>query len=314
MSGTIWWNGHLGSAAAATTRLTSETAMRGVNVFEGIRAYWQEEHRRFAVVSLDGHLERLRSSLELLSLPAQHLVAPLHDAIGDLLAVSAEGTDYYIRPTIYLEDGSYTDDPEECSFGSFVSIREAPCTPPTSCHVSPYRRVPSAAFPSRAKSGASYSMFRLARVEAASRGYGEAILLDANDSVAETGGASVFVVRDGVAMTPDLSHDILDSITRRHAIAIVRERLDRSVVECALTTEDLRQAEEVFLAGTLDEIRIVQHLDRHLGELGSAVATATREGYLRICRGQEEPLTEQMLAYITTSGAHHDGKHRERGA
>jgi branched-chain amino acid aminotransferase len=303
----IWSNGSLGAESAARTRLTSETATRGVNAFEGIRAYWQQEHRRFAVVGLDIHLDRLRRSLDLLSLPAKDLVAPLRAAVSDLLTASAIGSDYYIRPMIYLEAGSYTDDPNECSFGSCVSIRRAVSPPPIACTVSPYRHVPNAAFPSRAKSGAAYSMFRLARIEAASRGYDEAILLDDKGFVTETGGASVFIVKDGIVMTPDLSHAILESVTRRYAITIVRERLGLSVIECAITAEDLANADAIFLAGTLDEIRIVQRLDSRTINTNGVIGTAARDGYLEICRGYADPLTEQMLVYVTTNRDHPDG-------
>lgn len=298
MTALMWWNGKLCPSDEVTTALTSETALRGVNAFEGIRAYWQEAHSRFAVVSLDRHLERLRSSLSLLSLPAQHLVAPLGAAVPDLVGASHDGADYYVRPTVYLEEGSYTADPAECHFGSFVTIREAPAGTPLSCRVSSYRRIPSSAFPSRAKSGASYSAFRLARIEAVVDGYDEAILLDVNDRVSETGGASVFVVRDGVVVTPGLDDDILDSITRCHAIAIAKGRLRHAVEERPLMLEDLLSADEIFLAGTLDEIRIVRRLGGRGEDLDCRVATAVRDEYLAICRGQAQPLEEGMLQYV----------------
>jgi branched-chain amino acid aminotransferase len=298
MTALMWWNGTLRPTDEVTTAVTSETAMRGINAFEGIRAYWQEADGGFAVVSLDRHLDRLRSSLSLLSLPAEHLVAPMGAALRDLVGASREGADYYVRPTVYLEQGSYTADPAECRFGSFVTIREAPAGTPLSCRVSSYRHIPSSAFPSRAKSGASYSAFRLARIEAVVDGYDEAILLDVNDRVSETGGASVFVVRDGVVTTPGLDHDILDSITRRHAIAIAKRRLGHAIEERPLALEDLMSAEEVFLAGTLDEIRVVRRLAGRGEDLGHRVATAVRDEYLAICRGQAPPLEEGMIEYV----------------
>jgi branched-chain amino acid aminotransferase len=298
MTALMWWNGAPRPTDEVTTAVTSETALRGVNAFEGIRAYWQQTDGRFAVVSLDRHLRRLRSSLSLLSLPAERLVSPLGAAVRDLVGASDEGADYYLRPTIYLEEGAYTADRSECRFGSFVTVREAPSGTPLSCQVSSYRRVPSSAFPSRAKSGAAYSAFRLARIEAGVGGCDEAILLDMNDRVSETGGASVFVVRDGVVMTPGLDHDILESITRRHAIAIATGRLRLQVEECSLTHDDLMAADEIFLAGTLDEVRVVQRLAGRGEVLGSHVASAVRDEYLAICRGQAPPLEEGMLEYV----------------
>jgi branched-chain amino acid aminotransferase len=298
MTALMWWNGRLCPTNDVTTAVTSETAMRGINAFEGIRAYWQEADGRFAVVSLHPHLDRLRSSLSLLHLPAEHLVAPLGAAVLDLVGEAHEGADYYLRPTVYLEEGSYTAEQAECRFGSFVTIREAPAGQPLSCWVSSYCRVPSNAFPSRAKSGAAYSAFRLARIEAQVNGYDEAILLDVNGLVAETAGASIFVVKDGVVTTPGLEHDILDSVTRRHAIAIARGRLCRTVEESQLALEHLMSADEIFLAGTLDEIRVVGRLAGRSRDLDYSVAIAVRDEYLAICRGQVEPLEEGMLEYV----------------
>ena len=220
------------------------------------------------------------------------MVPPLADAIAELLTWQQPGHDLYLRPTIYLDQGSYTSDPEQCTFGAFVSVRSAPSgLSPVSACVSSFQRVASEAFPARAKSGASYAMFRLARLEAHGAGYEEAILLDGQRRVTETGGASVFVVSSGGRVaTPDLSCDILDSITRRHALAILRSRLGIGVTERPVLAPELLAADEVFLAGTLDEIRTVSRLPGALPTLGAAIGSAVREIYLEMCRGRAEPL------------------------
>jgi branched-chain amino acid aminotransferase len=299
VTGRIWWNGVVGPFADAMVHVTSETAQRGVNAFEGLRAYWLVERGCFAIVSITEHLARLRESLRLLSLPAGHLVTPMAEALRDLLATVDDRENLYLRPTIYLEEGSYTSDPDLCRFGSFVSCRAAPSfSKAVSCHVSSYRRVPPETFPPRAKSGASYSMFRLARLEATAAGHDESILLNDHGNVTETGGASVFLVIDGAVVTPALKDGILDSITRRHVLRILRERLALEAIERSVSAQELLDADEVFLTGTLDEVRIVERVHGGRAILNHAIGSAVREEYLGICHGRLRPLSESMLVEV----------------
>ncbi len=296
----IWHNGKVVPSAEATVRVTAETALRGINAFEGIRAYWRSDQRCWAVVSLGEHLARLDASLRLLALPAHPMVAPFAEAIVEFVKDHAQRRDLYLRPTIYLDQGSYTSDPERCAFGSFVSMREAPSdTGPVSACVVSFPRVSSAAFPARAKSGAAYSMFRLARLEASAAGYDEAILLDGAGNVTETGGASVFAVSAGHVSTPSLAGDILDSITRGHALEILRSRLGIAVTEREISAGELLAADEVFLTGTLDEVRTVSRLRDSRRTLAASVCSAVRDTYLAMCRGQAEPLSQSMFTIIT---------------
>lgn len=299
MNALVWWNGRVAPFAEATVHVTSETAQRGVNAFEGMRAYWRPDSERLAIVSMGEHLDRLRMSLKLLRLPAETLVEPMASALVELTRALSAREDLYLRPTIYLDSGSYTSDPARCAFGAFVSARPAPSRcPPVSCHVSSLRRVPSQAFPAQAKSGASYAIFRLARVEAAGAGYDESILLNEHGHVAETGGASIFIVADGAVATPRISDGILESITRRHALAILRDRLGVHVTERAIGLPELLAADEVFLTGTLDEVRLVDRVHGGRSTLRHEVGPVVRDAYLGMCRGQAEPLNGSMFAEV----------------
>lgn len=300
MDSRLWWNGEVVPGAEAKMHVTAESAMRGINAFEGLRAYWQPDHQRFAIVSLGAHLDRLRRSLKLLHLPAAHLVDSLAEGVRELLALAEPGRDYYLRPTVYLEEGSYTASASLCRFGSFISCRDVPpAEAPLACHISSYTRVAASAFPPRAKSGATYAMFRLARIEATAHGCDEAILLDADQRVTESGGAAIFTVSNGRVATPDLSHAILDGITRRHAIQILEKRLDQPVAQRAISAEELLRAGEVFLAGTLDEIRPVISISGGRKRLEQDVGAAARAEYVGVCRGRRSPLGETMLEYVS---------------
>jgi branched-chain amino acid aminotransferase len=296
----IWWNGVVMPSDEARIAVTSETAQRGVNAFEGLRAYWRAQKVSFAIVSTGDHLARLRQSLRLLRLPAEQMVDALQAGIVELTRAVETRQDLYLRPTIYLESGSYTSDPSRCVFGSFISCAEAPASPPVSCLVSSYRRVPADAFPPTAKSGASYAIFRLARIEAASAGCDEAILLDRHDNVTETGGASIFVVRDGSVITPPHEDGILESITRRHAVRILRERLGIKVLERSVPVQELLDADELFLTGTLDEVRLVKRLHAGRRPLSHTIGSAVRDEYLSMCRDGWTPLDDSMFTEVRT--------------
>lgn len=130
-----------------------------------------------------------------------------------------------------------------------------------------------------------YAFYRLARIEAADAGADEAILLTTAGTVAETPGASIFAVRDGVAHTPPLESGILPSITRATAIKLLAEQFETVTKEEDITVEFLKTAEEVFLTGTMDEIRQVRSIGgRPIGTGRARLASRLSESYLQACR------------------------------
>jgi branched-chain amino acid aminotransferase len=285
----IWWNGRIVPWHQATVHVTSETAMRGTNVFEGLRAYWQSERCCFSVVALQDHIDRLGRSARILQLPVERLLPDLARGVEDLIRVLDYRRHLYLRPTIYLEHGGYTAKQDELMLGTFISARPADerSDEPLKCVVSTWQRMADLSLPPLAKIGAAYTAFRLARMEAAAAGADEAILLNASGVVAETGGAAVFVVRHGRVVTPPTTDGVLDGVTRRIAIELLSSRLGISVIERSVSRGELYIADEVFLCGTLDEIRSVRSVDhRPLASAPGKVTQAVRDLYLDICEGR----------------------------
>lgn len=300
----IWWNGMLVPWREATVHVTSEVATRGVNVFEGTRAYWQEAHERHAILYLDRHIARLRQSARLLRIPADDAgehIARMRDGLPDLVRALGHQGDLYLRPTLYIDEGRYGWRPGEVRLGSYIAgypTGERPAETIT-CVVSTWRRTPDLAISPLIKVGAAYQAFRLPRIEARLAGADEAILLNTRDTVAETGGAAVFLVRDGAAVTPPLADGVLDSITRRAVIRLLRSRLNVPVVERSIPRTELYTADEAFLCGTLDEVRIIAGVDgMPVGSGDWPVARAVRELYLAICSGAGEPIDPDMLTAV----------------
>ncbi len=300
----LWFNGRLVPWDEARVHVWSEVAVRGTNVFEGLRAYWDAAAAVHRLVSLDAHLRRLFESAKLLRLPAEHVTREsLTGAIFALVAALGERRHLYVRPTVYVEDGRHRDMVMGAYVVAFPVARPAGVEDGIRCCVSSWRRASDAVFPPRIKSGAAYQAFRLSAMEAEERGFDEAILLDQGGDVAEATGATVFVVRCGVAATPPVSSSILESVTRRHAQRLLRE-LGVETVERPVNRSELYVADEVFLTGTLAEITPVVGVDGHAVGEGrpGPVATACRDRYLAICEGRQPDL-DGWLTAVPAGGA-----------
>jgi len=252
----IWWNGRLVPWDEAHIHVTSETALRGLNAFEGMRAYWRSGVSAFAIIAAKEHLARLAESARLLQFPAENNLQRIGKGIVEVLKSVRLPDNVYLRPTIYIDQGAYEIDRSRITLGEFISWRRAPASASAvlKCCIATWTHIPSSSFPTNAKTGAAYSVFRLARLEALHQGYDDAILLNDRGRVAETGGGSVFAVYGKTLVTPPLSEGILPSITRRIVMETLSGELGLSVQERELTVDNLQQADEVFVAGTLDEI------------------------------------------------------------
>lgn len=303
----MWWNGKVVPWDDATVHVTSEVAMRGANVFEGLRAYWQNEHERHVVVYLDRHIARLSQSARLLRVPADDAdmhISQMRDGLPDLIRALGHQGDLYLRPTLYIDEGRYGWKPGQVRLGSYIAGYPTGSRLPetVTCVVSTWRRTPDLAISPLIKVGAAYQAFRLPRIEAALAGADEAILLNTRDMVAETGGAAVFLVKDATAITPPLADGVLDSITRRAVMQLLRSRVGIPVVERSIPRTELYTADEAFLCGTLDEVRIIAQVDGiPVGSGAWPVARAVRDLYLAICSGTAEPVDRDMLTIVTSA-------------
>lgn len=277
----VWADGAISAAHEFTLPLSSDASLRGISVFEGIKAYRSHSDDSYCVVSLHRHIVRLEQSAALMHLPVEKLASRVIEGIEALLKCETRD-EVYLRPTIYLKSGYYG---EIAETGLFILTRSAVAErTPLRCKISSLRHLPATCYPSDAKTGAIYAFFRLARLEAAKSGADEAILLATDGSVAETPGASVFVVSKGRVVTPPLSVGILPSITRLTAMSILRDQLSANVVEHLVSVDMLTNADEVFLTGTLDEIRSVSAVDgREIGLRCRPVSTGLLNAYLSAC-------------------------------
>lgn len=287
----MWLDGRIVPWAEAQVHVWTELATRGANVFEGIRAYAHEDGA-LHLVALDEHIARLYQSAHLLRLPVSCDAAAMREAIFELVDRFRGQGDLYVRPTLYLAEGRYETAEEGAVTGAYVVVvpaaRSTRTTEGIGALVSSHRKAPDLTLSPLIKTGAAYQLYRLPMLEARDAGLDEAILLNTRDEVAEATGAAVFAVKRGALVTPPLSAGILDSITRRLVMRLAERHLGLPVIERALSRSELWAADEIFLAGTLCEIKPVVRLGTMAvgsGEPGPHTR-ALQQRYIDICTGR----------------------------
>ncbi|MCP3056003.1 branched-chain amino acid aminotransferase [Aurantimonas marianensis] len=251
----------------------------GSSVFDGAR--WFDG----LAPDLDRHCERVNRSARALGLKATV-------ASQEIVRLTREGlegfdgkTAVYIRPMYWAEDGGYMGvpaDPETTRF--CLCLYEAPMIAPSgfSLGVSPFRRPTPETMPTLAKAGCLYPNNGRAIMEAKSRGFDNALVLDMLGNVAETGTSNLFMAKDGTVYTPVPNGCFLDGITRQRVIGLLREE-GKEVVEASLTVAQFLDADEIFSTGNHSKVVPVVGIEGRELQPGP-VYEAARELYLSFAR------------------------------
>ena len=286
----IWMNGELVDWADARIHVASHGLHYGTGVFEGIRCY--ATGRGPAVFRLRDHLRRLETSAKLLYMDLPYTVEELRAACHETLAVNGL-EESYLRPIAfygYGELGVHTR-------GNHVEV--AILTFPWGAYlgedgqrkgiramISSWQRVGPNTIPHVAKATGIYLNSMLAVHEAQRSGYDEAILLTDDGYIADGSGENVFVVKDGVLSTPDLSASILPGITRETIIEIARA-LGYTVHEKRLIRTDLYTADEAFMCGTAVEVTPIRSVDdQEIGPPGP-ITLELQQAYVDTIHGRK---------------------------
>lgn len=271
----IWMDGEFVDWDAATVHVLTPTLHYGYGVFEGIRAYPTDAGP--AVFQLRPHLERLLKSAKIYppldTIP--YTVDDLVEVVCELIRVNGHEGGCYIRPTIILGYGEIGLNPLPSTPQAIVAtwewgayLGEDSAVNGVRVGISSYRRIGKNTIPPAGKANGQYLNSSLAKVEALRAGYDEAIMLSEDGYVAEGTGENLFLVRDGMVLTPPLSDGPLGGITRSSVMTIARD-LDIEVHETSLVRTDLYLADEIFLTGTAAELTPVREVDgRVIGPRG----------------------------------------------
>ena len=254
-------------------------------VFEGLRAYWNPDREQLYVFHLAAHLKRLFQSMKIMRMTSPYSREELAQAIISLLRANGCRSDTYIQPLAYFGDNvpgylAMLEQPGEI----LLISREAPsgldASKAAHCNVSSWTRISDNVLPPRVKAITNYQNSRYVSTESRINGYDYGIILNPNGKVAEAGYACIYIIRDGVAITPPVSAGILESITREAVKELLAEELQMPVVERDVDRTELYVADEVFICGTAVEVQSVGSVDRYQvgdGEQGPVVSRLKAE-------------------------------------
>jgi branched-chain amino acid aminotransferase len=264
----------------------------GTAVFEGIRAYWNEDEGQLYALELAAHYRRIHASAALLLMEIEQSPDELAEITVNLLRRDNLRQDAYVRPIVYKSSETigvrcHNLDADitifAVPFGQYIDTTDG-----IRAQVSSWRRVDDNAIPARGKITGAYVNGALAKTEAQLNGFDEAIVLTADGHVSEGSAENIFLVKGGTLVTPAVTDNILEGITRRRLIEMARSDLGVDVVERSIDRTELYSADEVFLCGTGAQISPVVEIDRRrigTGRPGSVTRTLS-ERYFDAVRGR----------------------------
>jgi len=266
----------------------------GTSVFEGIRAYWNQQEEQLYILFAREHYQRLLNNCRAMFMELKYSVEDLINITKEILIRSEVREDVYIRPIAYFKDLALT--PKLIEFTPTIAIyiyrfgRYLDTSKGIRVKVSSWRRNDDNSIPSRWKVAGAYVNSALAKTEALMAGYDEAIMLNQNGFVAEGSGENIFLVRGRKLITPSYSEHILEGITRSAIIKLAKNELMLEVEERPVARSELYSADEIFLTGTAAEVTPVIEVDNRKingGEVGP-ITRELQELYFNAVRGNIE--------------------------
>ncbi len=276
----IWMDGKMVDWDDAQIHVCSHVIHYGSSVFEGMRCYKTPEGA--AAFRIEPHVERLFNSAKIYRMDVSYSMDDFSGAILETIRRN-ELEECYIRPVIYRGYSELGVNPFPNPVNAFIAVwkwgkylgAEALENGVDVC-VSSWNRIGPNTLPALAKSGANYMNSQLIKMEAIKNGYTEGIALDVAGYVSEGSGENLFIVRDGVLITPPLGASVLPGITRDCVIKLAGD-LGIDVLEQAIPREALYIADEVFFTGSAAEITPIRSVDK-----------------VAIGKGRRGPVTRQL--------------------
>ncbi len=264
----------------------------GTGAFAGLRGYWSSDEEQLYMFRPYDHFRRLLNSAKILCMTFDHTVESLTEITAELLRKEGYQEDVYIRPLVYKADEmigvklhGLEDELSIVSmpFGLYVAKD-------TSAHVtvSSWRRIDDNVIPARGKITGAYANSALIKTDALRAGFDEALVLTQGGHISEGSAMNLFMVRDGKLITPPLTENVLEGITRRSTLEIAARELDILIEERLIDRTEVYLCEELFFTGTAAQITAITMVDHRpvgSGVMGP-VTTRLRELFNDVVRGR----------------------------
>jgi branched-chain amino acid aminotransferase len=265
----------------------------GTGAFGGVRAYWNDEEDELFIFRPLDHFQRVLNSGKLLLMDLPYTPEAMLKILLDLLHTEDfRGTDVYIRPLIYKSStviGVRLHDLEADftmfaqPFGSYLHNEEG-----SRVTFSAWRRIDDNMIPARGKITGAYANSAFIRTDAALSGFDEALVLDHNGHISEGSAENFFMMRDGVAITPPVTTNILEGITRRTIMHLLSEEMGVPVEVRDIDRTEVFVADEAFFCGTGVQVVAIAEVDHRpvgTGKMGPVVRQL-RQLYFDLVRGK----------------------------
>ena len=264
----------------------------GTGVFGGIRGYWNEEEKELFIFRPLDHFQRFLESTQLLRMELPQTREEAVDILLELIRKEDLHEDIYVRPLAFYADEIigvrlHNVTPimtiSVLPFGRYIDKEEG-------AHVmfSSWRRIDDNMIPARGKITGAYVNSALAKSDANLAGFDEAIMINQDGHIAEGSAENVFILRKGKIVTPPVTDNILEGITRNTMIALLRDELKMEVVERSIDKSEVYLAEEAFMVATGAQVVAITRIDHR--KLGSGsmgpVTQKLRDLYFNVVRGK----------------------------
>lgn len=284
----------------ANVPIQAKAIQYGIGCFSGIRGFWNQRKKNLYLFRVKDHFNRLEDGAKILGMQLDINLEKFRKILFELLKKNKVKEDVYIRPTLYSGSTQLTprfDNENDDLAVYMISLKEYFKTSDgLNVCVSSWRRFDDDVFSVKAKMTGAYASSGLAKTEAIKNGFDEPIFLNRDGKVCEASGANIFGIKDGVVWTPPLGSNILNGITRRSLITLLRGEMGIPVREENFDRSMLYTFDELFLSGTAAKVAQIRSVDRRsigngkigkisaqLNELYTKAAMCELKGYEKWC-------------------------------
>lgn len=293
-----YFEGEIVPYAEAKVGVLTHALNYGTAAFGGLRGYWNSEKEQLYLFRPWDHYVRLLNSAKMLCMEFDHTPESLIEATLELLRKEGHQQDVYIRPLVYKSDEGIGVKLHGVS--DAISIVSLPfdryVSNDTNAHVtfSSWRRVDDNVIPARGKISGAYANSAFIKTDALRAGFDEALVLNEDGHISEGSAENIFMVRDGVLITPPITDNILEGITRRSVMVLAEKELGLRVVERSIDRTEVFICEELFMTGTAAQVTAITRVDyRAVGEgVMGPISNQLRELFNQTVRGKKPNFSE----------------------
>lgn len=288
----VYLNGDYVDVTKASIPVRTHAFLYGTAVFEGIRAYWNEEEKQLYAFRVPEHYERLIRSAKIMHMDPLHTVDEYCEITKNLLRKNNYKEDAYMRPTLYksaqkVGPGLY-DNPDSFliisnKMGDYIDTSKG-----LRVCVSSWRRNSDNAIPPRAKVAGSYANAALIKTDAHNAGFDDAVVLDEQGQVTEGSAMNLYLIQNGKLVTTMKTDNILVGITRNTIMELAKDVLGLEVEERAIDRTELYISDEAFYCGTGAQVSPIVSIDnRKLGDGNvGPIAKELQKLYFDVVKGR----------------------------